>query len=316
MSDILTVTGPIYLLIALGYAAGRFGLFPRTDMRTLGRFVIDFALPALLFKALSQRSLAEIMSRDYLLAYAAGSLAALFTGIAVARLARGGSLQYSVFYGMGMSMSNSAFIGYPIALQWLGPSAAVGLALTLTVENVLMLPLALALAESGAGGGQTWRRVVLRSLGQLLCSPMILAILAGLAFGSLGLRLPAPVARAVDLLAAASTAAALFVIGGTLVGLRVKGMLGDVALIALGKLLLHPLAVLAALLVLPPLEPQLRMAALTFSCMPMLGIYPVLAQRYGQEGFCAAALLATTIASFGTISAILWIMRLVPGWVG
>ena len=61
-----------------------------------------------------------------------------------------------------------------------------------------------------------------------------------------GSRLPAPLFKAVDMLALASAPVALFVIGGTLAGARVRGMFGDVAVITVGKLLLHPAAVLVA----------------------------------------------------------------------
>jgi malonate transporter len=37
-------------------------------------------------------------------------------------------------------------------------------------------------------------------------------------------------------------------------------------------------------------------------------------QRHGLAGFCASALLVTTVASFFTISLILWGMSFVPGW--
>ena len=53
------------------------------------------------------------------------------------------------------------------------------------------------------------------------------------------------------------------------------------------------IAVLAMLSLLPPIDPTLRTAAIVYACMPMLSIYPVLAQKYQHEGFCAAALLAT-----------------------
>lgn len=39
----------------------------------------------------------------------------------------------------------------------------------------------------------------------------------------------------------------------------------------------------------------------------MMSIYPILAQKYGQEGLCAAALVATTVTSFFTISGFLWL---------
>ena len=53
MLNILTITGPIYLSIALGFAATRRGMFSKLDGQVLGRFVLNFALPAMLFNTLS-----------------------------------------------------------------------------------------------------------------------------------------------------------------------------------------------------------------------------------------------------------------------
>jgi predicted permease len=307
MLDILAVTSPIFLLIALGFVAVKHDVVPRTGIRALGAFVINFALPALLFRTLAERSFAEIMNVGFLLAYALASLAVMAAGIAFGRFLRGRDLPASTLIGVGMAFSNSGFIGYPILLQLLGPAAGVALALAMTVENLVLLPLILALAESEGAGGRKLHRVVGETLARLLKSPLILTILAGAACGALGLTPPAPLARAVDLLANASGAVALFVIGGTLVGLRLKGMVADVVAIACGKLLLHPLAMLAALLVLPPFDPRLQLAALTLAAVPMLSIYPILGHRYGHGPLCAAALLATTAASFATITGILWL---------
>ena len=68
--DILGITGPIYLAIALGYFLTQRGLFTRADMQVFGKFTIELALPALLFNALSRRSVAEILNWQYLTAYA------------------------------------------------------------------------------------------------------------------------------------------------------------------------------------------------------------------------------------------------------
>ena len=72
-----------------------------------------------------------------------------------------------------------------------------------------------------------------------------------------------------------------------------------------------PLAVFLSLLVLPvlgvpPLDPELRTAALLMAAVPMLAIYPIFAQIFGQEEMSAAALLMATAASFFTLSALLW----------
>jgi predicted permease len=177
------------------------------------------------------------------------------------------------------------------------------------VENVLMLPLALAIADSGTREKGRLLAGLAGSFAGLLRSPIILAIAVGFGFALLRIAPPKPVAQAIDMLAVASAPVALFVIGGTLVGLEVRGMIGDVVQIMLGKLLLHPLAVGAAFALLPAVDPSLRAAALTFACVPMFTIYPLIGYRYGQEAMCAAALLATTAASFVTISVALWLFE-------
>lgn len=317
MQQILAITTPIYLIIAAGFLAVRYGLFSKPDMRVLGRFVIQFCMPALIFRALSQRSLGEVLNTGYLLAYALGSLAVLGLAVLYARRVKRRPMTLAALQGLGMSASNSGFVGYPIVLQTIGPPAAVALALCMIVENLLILPLGIALADRGdnpEGASQRWHQAVLQSLSGLLKNPMILAILAGFAFALLGLQLPEVLGRTVQIVATAASPIALFVIGGTLVGVRLAGVRRDLAFITFGKLVLHPLAVFCLLWLLPPIDPTLRTAAVLFAAMPMMSIYPVIAQKYQQDGLCAAALLVATVASFATISTLLWALHHVLGW--
>jgi malonate transporter len=314
MGSILAITVPIYLLIGTGFLAVRLGVFGAAEMRVLGKFTLNVALPALLFQALAQRRVAEIVNGPFLAAYAGGSLTVLLGAFALARFGRGKPLPDSALIGMGSAFSNSALIGYPIVVQWLGPPAAVALALCMMVENVLLLPLTLALAESDASA--SWHAALAQSLRRLVGNPLVIAIVAGLAVALLEIPLPEAVARPVGMLAMATAPVALFVIGGSLVGLAVGQLLGDVAPIAIGKLVVHPLVVFLFLLLMPPIEPTLRAAVVAYASMPMLSIYPILAQKYGREGFFAAALLLTTLLSFATISVVLWILSAVLGWTG
>ena len=108
------------------------------------------------------------------------------------------------------------------------------------------------------------------------------------------------------MLIVAASVFTIFVIGGLLVGLQVQGQRLDLAAVAVGKRVLHPLAVAALAWWLLADNTRLRTAAIALAAMPMLGIYPVPAQKHGHEGFCAAALLVTTVASFFTLSGLLW----------
>jgi len=305
LPDILTLTGPIFLLIGVGYGAVRAGLFPRSSLPALAGFVITFCIPALIFRALGQRSLAEVANWRYMAAYALGSLLVLGLGLAWAR-SRGQPRDAAAMTGMGMACANTAFVGYPVALQLVGQEATVALALTMMVENFLMIPLCLVLADSAAAQHEPAHRALGRALWGLRKNPIVLGIVAGLLCALAQWRLPAPLARAVDLLAGASAAVSLFYIGGTLVGLQVGGLIGQVSAVAVGKLLLHPLAVLGALLLVGPVAPHLQWSAVVMAAAPMLSIYPILGQKYSRQAVNAASLLVATVAAFASLGLVIW----------
>lgn len=319
MYEILAITGPIYITIVLGFLTTRLGLFNPADMRVLGKFVINLALPAMLFNALAQRPVGEILNVSYLMVYALGSLLTLGLGFWWARRVVHQDGTTSTFYAMGMSCANSGFVGYPIALVALGPVAGVLLGLNMIVENLLMIPLALAMADRGNGLGGSWHRVLAQTLSKLLRNPLVMGLLAGLLVSMMGWTLPSAVSRTVTLFTEASAVLSLFVIGGALVGLKIRGMQRQVTQIAFGKLVVHPLAVAGVLLLLEAvglvtLEPALRVGVVLMSAMPMMGIYTILAQKHGREGLAASAMLGTTAASFVTINLLLWIFQQFPAW--
>jgi malonate transporter and related proteins len=312
---VLALTGPIFLVIAAGYLTTRAGLFERTEMRVFGKYVINLALPALLFNALSQRSVAEVLNPVFVGAYAIGGVATMMLGIVWARRHAGKPISASAIVGMGMSCPNSGFIGFPLIAQVFGAvTAGIGLALAMVVENFLLLPLALAIADSeGAGAegsrAQRWRTAVWQSMRGLARNPMIHGIALGFLFSLFGWRLPEPLAKAVNLVASSCAAISLFVIGGTLVGLRVRGMRGDIGAIAFGKLLVHPVIVLGLVLLLPPMARELQVTVVVMSAVPMLSIYPILAQKHGHDAMAAGAQLGTTVASFFTLTLLLWAIQ-------
>ena len=308
--EILGITGPIYLAIALGYVATRQGVFAKSDMQVFGKFTIHLALPALLFNALSQRSIGEILNANYLLAYALGSMAVILGGLFWARKVKGHSLSYSSMMAMGMSCPNSGFVGYPIMLLTFGPVAGVALALNMVVENLLMIPFLLAVADSDGGQPGQWKQVLWQTLKNLAKNPMIWGIVGGFLFSLSGWAMPAPLGRTVNLFAQASAALSLFVIGGSLVGLKAEGLKGPVTQIVVGKLFIHPLVMWGVLVWLVPIaDPALRSAALLTGALPMLGIYTILSQRHGHGAVSAATLLVTTVVSFFTLSGLLWGLR-------
>ncbi len=311
MLALLSITFPIFALIALGYGCTLRGLFDARDMRSLGRFVVQVALPALIFNAVSKRDLGQIFNAGYLLAYLGGSLLVVALGWLILRRVSGLDRVTRILSLMGMSCSNSGFIGYPILLLTFGGVAEIALALNMMVENLIMIPAFLAALEIASGpAGETPRQIAATVLRRLVRQPLMLALVAGLVVALTHLTLPTALDRTLGMLALASAALSLFVIGGSLAGLP-RGTSGPLTWsIVAGKLVLHPLAVALMLWLIPltgiaPITPKLAASAVLMAAVPMMGIYPILAQAHGRQGMASMALLIGVICSFATLNLVL-----------
>ena len=308
MLAIIGITAPIFVLIAIGFLSCRSGTISRDQAAGMGRFVITFALPALVIRALLERPLTEVIDWNYLLGYGLGSLLAFGIGYAFARMVRRDSPSGSALAGMGVSVSNSGFVGYPIVAMAIGAPAGVALALGMIIENLVMIPLALTLAELGRQSDSGVGKALRDTARNLVRHPVLIAITAGLLMALTGFHPPAIVMRVIDMLATASAPVALFVIGASLSGMRPGGLLTDVSQLAVGKLILHPLLVLLCFSLLPVSDPVLASAGVLMAAAPMMSIYPILGARYGFEGRCAAGLVGATVLSFLSVSGFVWAM--------
>ena len=313
MFDVLAITAPIFLLIGIGYTARWRELISPVQLSGIGTFVLYFSLPALVIKALTQNPLEDVLSGSFLVAYGLGSIGTFALGLLVARRLQRKPLTEGALQALGMAASNSGFIGYPVGALVLGPTvAAKFLALCMLIENLVIIPLALILAEAGQQQGVRLGPLVRHTLQRLARNPIMIGLATGLTVAISGISLPVPLERVIEMLASASAPAALFVIGGTLYGLQLKGMVRDIASIATGKLLLHPLLVSGIFLLLiwfvPDIDTMLLAGALLFASCPMISVYPLLGARFGMEGVGSAALMASTLLSFLTLSTVIWVV--------
>jgi hypothetical protein len=313
MSHLLAITFPIYGAMALGYLVVAKGWFGPAEMRTLGKYVINVALPALLFNAVASRDIADVFQPDYMLAYGLGGLATIAAAWVLFTL-RGTDPQRRALGVMGSSCPNNAFIGFPIMVLAFPDQAVVILALNVLVENILLIPICLMLLE---GAGQARQGSLPGQIAGILVNvlkmPMIIGLLLGLVVSLTDLPLPGPFTQLTGMLAASATALSLVVIGGSLVGLPLHGNRGLAAQITLTKLLLHPALVALAALALTALgwitlSPTLHSAAILSAAMPMFAIYTVFAQKQGLEGAASLAMLAATTLGFVTLNLLLWLL--------
>lgn len=310
MLIVFSITFPIYAAIAIGYVVVQRGWFAPSDMRVLGQYVLNIALPALLFHAVASRDLSEVFHLGYMLTYLLGGLATIVISFLWFTFT-GAQSQPRAVAVMGSVCPNSGFVGYPVVFLAFPDQAGVILALNFLIENILLVPICLVLVDLSKDRGDV---SILRRLGGvfwgILKRPMVIALLSGLVFSLAQIPIPAAVNQLLNMLAASASALALVVIGGTLVGLPLKGNRAFAAQIAAGKLVVHPalVAITAGGLValgLVALPPELHVAVILSAAMPMFGVYTVFAQEQGQEGIASIAMLMATSLAFVTLSALL-----------
>jgi predicted permease len=305
MIDLISLILPIFFLIAVGFLAVKGNVVPVQLVQALGGFVLNFALPALILYALVQQDLRQTLNWFYILAYGAGSLATFAVALVIVRVVARKPLPHAAISALGACASNSGFVGFPVASLAIGAPALIALPLSMLVENILIIPLALALAESAAHKGNGPATVIRQTLGRLARTPLILAIVIGVVLSAFGLRPPGPIFATLEMMADAAIPCALFVVGGALATLQARSVAGDVALIVVGKLVLHPIAVSVAFLLIGGVSPGLVAAGIVLASAPMLTIYPIIGARFGHQEMCAAALFAATVMSFITVVVVL-----------
>lgn len=312
MGAILAITFPIYAAIALGYVVVRMGWFSAGDMRTLGKYVLNIALPALLFNAVASRDLGDVLHPGYIAVFLLGGLATILLAYLWFSMTAPDATRRAVAV-MGSACPNSGFIGFPVMLLVFPDIAGVVLALNFLVENVILIPICLILMDLSRGKGHTSvTRQILMILWGVAKRPMVIGLALGILVSLSGIALPDPATRLFKMLAASASALSLVVIGGSLVGLPTKGNRALALQISAGKLLLHPAMVALALVALAAvgvtLPADMAVAVVLSAAMPMFGIYSVLAQEHGLEGLASIAMLVATSAAFVTLSAFLFWM--------
>ena len=312
LTGILAVTFPFFALVLCGYVAARTRLLPLDAVPGLNMFVLYFALPCMLYRFGSATPAAQLFNPVIALLWL---LAAALIVAATAGWARrqGGSWPDAAMGALVAAFPNSGFMGVPLILALLGAGAVGPVMATLLVDLVVTTSLCIGLSQWGAAGEHGPAKAVGRALQGVLRNPMPWSILLGALAGALGFALWAPLGKTVQLLADAASPVALFTIGAVLARSQMRpattaGQAAprDVGLLAVTKLLLHPLlvwtmgtlAVRAGALDTSALTPLVLVAAL-----PAASNVSLLAERFGADnGRVARVILWSTALAFFSFS--------------
>lgn len=301
---IVATTTPFFAVVAAGWWAARRGLVGPAAVGGLNAFVLDFALPAMLLRFGMTLSLAELLHPGVLAVYALAGMVLLLAVVAWARR-RMGRVD-AAFAALIAVFPNSGFMGLPLLAALLGPASAGPVVSSIAIDMVLTTSVALALGQQGGA-----RRALLGAAR----NPLAWAIVVGAVLGVSGTRLPAPVLATIDLLAAAASPVALFMIGTVLHHAGRGGAAHADPPVPVWplvgvKLAAHPLAVALvgwAALRGGWIAPAQWTALVLVAALPSASNVAMLAHRLGAgAALVPRVIMATTVAAFVTFALWAW----------
>ena len=308
MQALLDVILPVFVVIGAGYAAVRLGLFDDAGVEGLMRFTQGFAIPVLLVRAIADLDLAASFDPLLLITFYTGALAGFAAGALGARFVFGRPWEDAIVIGFSCLFSNSVLLALPIMERAYGTEALAANYAIIAIHAPFCYLVGVTAIESvrasGSGLALTGRKIA----GAMFHNALVIGILVGFAINLSGVTLPAVLLDGMDLIIRAALPAALFGLGGVLVGFRLEGNIGTILMIAGCSLLLHPAVVwvLGTLFALP--DPAFRSAVVTAAMAPGVNTY-IFANIYGRaKRVAASGVLVATAASI--LTAWMWLALL------
>lgn len=300
---------PLFILIALGWMLVRWRKWPDSITEALNRVVFKIALPAMLFRLMSDFGQSPPVDARLLIAFFGSCLIVFVLGrVMASRLFKLDGISGSVF-ALGGIFSNNVMLGLPIATVMLGEKAIPSVALVLVFNGLILWTLATVSVEWVKHGALN-----LKGFGKtavsVLKNPLIIAILSGTLFSLTGIPLPQMIDKPVSMLGTIAVPLALVALGMSLAAYKVKDGLRESYAICLLKLIVQPLVIwgLAVLLGLPPLES--KVVVLLGSMSVGINVYLMSQQFNALTGPAATSMLLSTVFSAVTTPLLLMLMDL------
>jgi len=303
----LELSAPLFVLILGGYLLAVSGRWPKPVSEALAKFVFAVAIPAMMFRLMSDLSRLPPVDARLLIAYFGGCLIVFFAGRLLGRgLFRLDGVQQSIF-ALGGIFSNNVLLGLPIARAALGEASMPAVALVL-VFNSLTLWVLVTVSVEWARHGELSLRGFGQTLKNVLTNPVIAAVLLGTAFGLTGWPLPLLVDRPLDLLGASAIPLSLIVLGMGLAEYGIGSGWREATAMTAVKLILQPLAawLLALALGLGPIETQV--VVLLSSLAVGVNVYLMAREFDSMQAPVATAMVLSTAASSLTVPLVLTLL--------
>ncbi len=288
---------PVVLIGGIGYVVGR---ARSLDLAPITSLTVLVFVPAIIFDSLARAALPRDLLLQLVLHVILQMAAIWLLTVLVARLlgwrgpAQGALLLSTLF-------SNSGNVGLPLAYFAFGPNGfaiAAGWFAIMAIGSSTIAPYLAARARVG----------VREALGRVARQPVVYTVIAGLAVNLSGWSLPAPVAKASELLAGGSVAMMLLLVGLQLARMTVRDEVPGAAVGTAIRLLAVPFIAWAAGKLVGLEGMALAIAVLQASTPVSVSSALWALEFNARPALVSAAVVLSTLASVVTLTVLLAVL--------
>ena len=303
---------PIFVIMFLGYMAGKRKVFKAEDSKVLNKLVLTYALPAALFVSIVKADSAMLfddlkLTIVSLVVITGMFLWAYFSCYKFFKHTKSEAAVCALISGS----PTIGFLGFAVLEPIYGATATTGLVVAIVsiVVNAINIPIGLALMNQGRGSvqpGVKKSNPVVDALKEPVCWAPILAVILVL----LDIKFPVILDPNFELIAKANSGVAVFAAGLTLSSMKFQ-LDKEVVYNTIQKLLLMPAALLIVGLLFHMESDKLQMMVLAGALPPafsgiIIGNQNQLYERTGTSSLAFSILLFVIAAPFW-----IWITRMI-----
>jgi predicted permease len=308
MIDILNIVLPVFIVLVFGYLAVWRGLLSDGAVDGLMTFAQQFAIPCLLFRAISTLDLGQNFDLPLLLSFYSGVVGAFIIGMVGARFLFDRPWEDCVAISFVCLFSNTLLLGLPITERAFGPDALQGNYAIIAFHAPFGFALGITAMELVRADGTPLRRLPFKVGKAMFSNSLVLGIALGFIVNLGQIPLPNVLTEAIDLMIRAALPAALFGLGGVLYRYRPEGDMRTILFVCTVSLMVHPAIVWMLGGAQNLSDTAMRSAIMTAAAAPGINAY-VFANMYGvAKRVAASSVLIGTALSILTTS--FWIMML------
>jgi predicted permease len=288
MTVLLNVILPVFLVIGFGYVAVWRQYFSNDGVDGLMKFTQNFAIPCLLFRAISTLDLGQNFDLHLLGTFYIGAIAGFAIALIGAKLIFKRDWEDSVAIGFIGLFSNSLLLGLPITERAYGVTALEANYAIIAVHSPICYFIGITAMEIARNRGESFGSLPGKILKAMFRNALILGITLGFAVNLSGVPMPAVLTDAIDLMVRAALPAALFGLGGVLYRYRPEGDMKTILFVVGVSLVVHPTIVWTLGKYNSLSTDAFRSAILTSAMAPGINTY-VFANMYGKARRVAAS---------------------------